>query len=496
MSKYSHYGSFLISIILALINYSVMAASFDCNRATTETEKIICDENNYLSEDDERLNNLFLQLVTLVSSQAEQLKQQQQDWLSKRDLCLQDKVSSIGCLAQKYEERLANLFVVYLQTLVTHGERERLAHLIAFPFEVQLDGNKLTLKNEQEFLANYSKIITEPIIIALLNQDPNHLIITAMGTQIGQGEIKFKSNQIIAINNPATTPTNPNTLSLNNTAQPLDKSTTACINKNYSTTGMIECFNQAYDQWDQELNTIYSLLINNLKEKEQQILQQAQNAWIKYKNTQLESFNQIYDSLTGTMWIPIKLEATVNLIKNRALELQTYLDNLRQSGKIANTTMSVTKPNNRCDVWAFVIDTDPMGLNVRSAPKREIISRIPYNDYEGFTSVHIIDAKAGWLRIDQWEDFYTTVKVNKEAWIYGKLMGTFVKGYQQGWAYAYADPSKTAQTQGRFLGERGVSILGCKDEWLLVEGDSTENQKIEGWLPPEEQCPNAITTCP
>ena len=324
------------------------------------------------------------------------------------------------------------------------------------------------------------------------------MLTTATETQIGQGEIKFKGNQIIAIDNTLSpTQPKPNIIRLNSLNHPIDKTTTACINKNYSSAGMITCFNQAYDQWDKELNTVYSLLMNNLKDQQLQTLQQTQTAWIKYKNAQFELFNQTYDSLTGTMWTPIKLEATVNLIKNRVLELQTYLDNLRQSGKIAtNATVSTTKPNNRCDVWAFVIDTDPIGLNIRSAPQREIVSRIPYNDYEGFTSVHIIDGKAGWLRIDQWKDFATTVKVNKEAWIYGKLVGTFVKGYQQGWAYAYAAPSKTAQTQGRFVGERSVNLLGCKDEWLLVEGDSTANQKIEGWLPPEEQCPNAITTCP
>ena len=498
MFKPSYYRIVLISIILLLLNYSAMAASFDCNQPTSETEKIICDENNYLSEDDERLNNLFLQLVTLISSQAEQLKQAQQDWLSKRDLCLQDKVSSIGCLAQKYEERLASLFVIYLQTLVTQDEKERLARLIAFPLEVKLADNNLTIKNEAEFLANYSQIMTETIKIALLNQDPDNLITTTMGTQIGQGEIKFKGNQIIAINNMlSSTQPKPNIIRLNSLNHPIDKTTTACINKNYSTAGMITCFNQAYDQWDQELNTVDSLLINNLKDQELQTFQQAQNTWIKYKNAQLELFNQTYDSLTGTMWMPVKLEATVNLIKNRVLELQTYLENLRQSGRITtDTTVSTAKPNNWCDVWVFVIDTDPTGLNVRSAPQREIVSRIPYNDYEGFTAVHIIDGKGGWLRIDQWQDLHTNVKVNKEAWIYGKLVGTFVKGYQQGWVYAYADPSKTAQTQGRFLGERGVTVLGCKEEWLLVEGDSTNNQKIEGWLPPEEQCPNAITTCP
>jgi uncharacterized protein YecT (DUF1311 family) len=497
MSKHNHYGILLINIILALPSYSVMAASFDCNRATTEIEKIICDKNNYLSEDDERLNNLFLQLVTLISSQAEQLKQAQQDWLKQRDLCLQDKVSSIGCLAQKYEERLASLFVIYLQTLVAHEEKAKLARLIAFPLEVKLAGNNLTIKNEQEFLANYSQIMTKTIETALLNQDPEHLRTAAMETQIGQGEIKFKGNQIIAIDSTVSS-TQPNPARLNKINHPIDQTTTTCINKNYSSAGMITCFNQAYDQWDKELNTVYSLLLNNLKAKELQALQQAQTVWIKYKNAQFELFNQTYDSLKGTMWTPIKLETTVNLIKNRVLELQTYLDDLRESGKITanNTTVLTTKPKNRCDVWAFIIDTDPTGLNIRSAPRREIISRVPYNDYEGFTSVHIIDAKAGWLRIDQWEDFATTVKVNNEAWIYGKLAGTFVKGYQQGWAYAYADPSKTAQTQGRFLGERGVNILGCKDKWLLVEGDSTTNQQIEGWLPPEEQCPNAITTCP
>ena len=44
------------------------------------------------------------------------------------------------------------------------------------------------------------------------------------------------------------------------TQHPIDKTLEACIDKNGSTAGMVECTDKAYAAWDKELNQNYSEL--------------------------------------------------------------------------------------------------------------------------------------------------------------------------------------------------------------------------------------------
>ncbi len=146
-----------------------------------------------------------------------------------------------------------------------------------------------------------------------------------------------------------------------------------------------------------------------------------------------------------------------------------------------------------CDVWAYVVDKDPKGMNIRQTPKNgKVISRIAKD-----TGIHIVGAKNGWLKIDFWENGEgVQTKLKKGGWVYGKLVATSIRGYEEGGTNVYMAPSNSSTSNGKFLAEMEVNLLGCQGEWLQVEGKAVDGSTAKGWLEPEEQCPTPFTTCP
>ena len=106
----------------------------------------------------------------------------------------------------------------------------------------------------------------------------------------------------------------------------IDKALDACIDKNGSTAGMVECTDKAYVAWDKELNKNYTELMRALKLKQKEALRLAQLEWIKYRDLEFKLIDSIYDTMEGTMYIPMRIAAHMEVIKKRALELKNYLD--------------------------------------------------------------------------------------------------------------------------------------------------------------------------
>jgi len=112
---------------------------------------------------------------------------------------------------------------------------------------------------------------------------------------------------------------------------PIDKALDACIDKNGSTAGMVECTDKAYAAWDKELNKNYGELMRALNPKQKEALRLAQLEWIKYRDLEFKSIDSIYDTLEGTMYIPMRISAHLEVIKKRALELKDLLDLITDS---------------------------------------------------------------------------------------------------------------------------------------------------------------------
>jgi uncharacterized protein YecT (DUF1311 family) len=112
---------------------------------------------------------------------------------------------------------------------------------------------------------------------------------------------------------------------------PIDKALDACIDKNGSTAGMVECTDKAYAAWDKELNKNYGELMRALNPKQKEALRLAQLEWIKYRDLEFKSIDSVYDTLEGTMYIPMRISAHLEVIKKRALELKDRLDIIKNS---------------------------------------------------------------------------------------------------------------------------------------------------------------------
>ena len=114
---------------------------------------------------------------------------------------------------------------------------------------------------------------------------------------------------------------------------PIDKALEACIDKNGSTAGMVECTDKAYAAWDKELNKNYGELMRTVKPSQKEALRLAQLEWIKYRDLDFKLIDTLYDTMQGTMYIPMRIDARMELVKKRALELKGFLDLIREGGE-------------------------------------------------------------------------------------------------------------------------------------------------------------------
>ena len=90
-----------------LIVDSVMAASFDCNKASNYVEKRICADaipfTHGLSELDDNLSRAY-QTMLQRADNPEVIKKEQREWLKSRNRC-----KDAACIEQAYEERFRTL---------------------------------------------------------------------------------------------------------------------------------------------------------------------------------------------------------------------------------------------------------------------------------------------------------------------------------------------------------------------------------------------------
>jgi SH3-like domain-containing protein len=140
-----------------------------------------------------------------------------------------------------------------------------------------------------------------------------------------------------------------------------------------------------------------------------------------------------------------------------------------------------------CKLQAYVIDKDKNGLNVRAKPSSASASlaTIPFDD-DGVI-VNIIGASNNWVLIDKAQAVSGAEVYAGKGWVFAQLLGTSTR-YK---VKLLPEPSKKSAGVGFVPVEAEVKLLSCKGAWVRVE-----YKKLAGWLEPDAQCPNPVTTCP
>jgi uncharacterized protein YecT (DUF1311 family) len=114
-------------------------------------------------------------------------------------------------------------------------------------------------------------------------------------------------------------------LSAQEEKDPIDLEMDAAMEQAVSTADMVAAITAAHEKWEAKLNATYKALKQQMPAEEFAALQQAQRAWITYRDKQVESYGITYGNMEGTMWIPMHAGAVMRITKQRAQDLENIL---------------------------------------------------------------------------------------------------------------------------------------------------------------------------
>ncbi len=157
---------------------------------------------------------------------------------------------------------------------------------------------------------------------------------------------------------------------------------------------------------------------------------------------------------------------------------------------------SVEPASVRCDVQAYVVDPDPAGLNVRRGPDKASPVIAALKSADGTVMVTIKGMTGQWARIEDAEVEETSDSVFKgPGWVYAPLLATQARGpygpnLDKPVVKVFREADRRSAVVTMLPVETQVNIIGCRGDWAEVR-----YKKFEGWLPPDSQCANTLTTC-
>lgn len=104
----------------------------------------------------------------------------------------------------------------------------------------------------------------------------------------------------------------------------IEKRCQQCMDKDGSTSGMTDCNEKEYAEWDAELNKNYNALMKILDNKQKAALKAAQIQWLKFRDLDFASSGAIYETMDGTMYIPMSVASRTRVVRDRANQLLAY----------------------------------------------------------------------------------------------------------------------------------------------------------------------------
>jgi SH3-like domain-containing protein len=159
----------------------------------------------------------------------------------------------------------------------------------------------------------------------------------------------------------------------------------------------------------------------------------------------------------------------------------------------ANSPLIVTaeaQTKTSCDISTYISEDDPNGTNIRAKPNKNsaILKTLKS---ESDIGIEITGYSNGWFEISGAQEVGDSDKVlfQGRGWIHSSLVGLDVAGADP---RLYAEPRKRSSILMKLKpDESRLTLLACQGEWVKVQTSG----KI-GWLSPDGQCGNPLTTCP
>ena len=111
---------------------------------------------------------------------------------------------------------------------------------------------------------------------------------------------------------------------------PIDIALEKKIDADPSTFGTMEAYEWAIGEWDKLLNANYNGLMKKLDKKDQERLRASQREWVKYRDLEFGFNENFWAGFNGSMYRVFPLAYQSNFVRERALGLGYYLEDLKE----------------------------------------------------------------------------------------------------------------------------------------------------------------------
>lgn len=277
----------LYGVILTVISTSSLArdydsASFDCSRATTKVEKLICD-NPDLSNVDKRLGEVYVRMQkSLSKAEIDRLKKEQREWLKQRDEKLLECGTETDCAVQFYESRIAEL----------ESSKKPMSADSSSSTKPSSAGNVYgVITTESTELNVRQGMGTDTTIIGKAKKGAKIRILETLGTwhkvQLENGKVGYVSSDFIKIlDQEPSAPAKSATDDEDSDSTGLLSASFNCA-KASSPVEKLICNNPQLSDADGRLGDLYANLQKSLSASESGQLKEGQKTWLKQRDKKL-----------------------------------------------------------------------------------------------------------------------------------------------------------------------------------------------------------------
>ena len=106
----------------------------------------------------------------------------------------------------------------------------------------------------------------------------------------------------------------------------LESSHEACIERNPTTAGMVQCTDAAYGAWEEEHTKVYGKAMAALGPAGKLALRDAQRRWIAFRDAEFIAIDSVYSRLEGTMYLPMRASERLAILQARVRQLHGYVE--------------------------------------------------------------------------------------------------------------------------------------------------------------------------
>lgn len=98
-----------------------------------------------------------------------------------------------------------------------------------------------------------------------------------------------------------------------------------CLSQTHATMPRAECYSTAYNAWENDIAACEKKLLK--KEKQKGSVAAAQKDWEKERDARFKEIADKYNTMRGTMYVPVRIKLRMEVLRARALELERQLKN-------------------------------------------------------------------------------------------------------------------------------------------------------------------------